>query len=92
MLGLGVSEVTADRHATNHPNDQPTNRPTNRPRRYSRWAAAQGYKVTVAERSPGEEAGIKSCELVVEGRFAYGLLKGGAGPFGTQAWKERACF
>ncbi|GBF89816.1 peptide chain release factor, chloroplastic [Raphidocelis subcapitata] len=48
-------------------------------RMYTRWAAAQGYKVTVAERSAGEEAGIKSCELLVEGRFAYGLLKGEKG-------------
>ena len=32
--------------------------------------------MSVPERTPGEEAGVKSVELVVEGRLAYGYLKG----------------
>lgn len=47
------------------------------PLRYERWASAQGFKVSTVERTPGEEAGVKSVELTVEGRFAYGYLKGG---------------
>jgi hypothetical protein len=47
------------------------------PDRYTRWAASQGYRVATAERTAGEEAGVKSVELMVEGRFAYGYLKGG---------------
>lgn len=45
-------------------------------RMYSRWCSAQGYKVVVNDRQEGEEAGIKSVELSVEGRYAYGYLKG----------------
>ncbi|KAI8464346.1 MAG: peptide chain release factor 2-like protein [Monoraphidium minutum] len=48
-------------------------------RMYTRWAAAQGYRVTVSERTAGEEAGVKSVELAVEGRLAYGYLKGEKG-------------
>ncbi len=33
--------------------------------------------MTVSERTAGEEAGLKSAELLVEGRYAYGFLKGG---------------
>jgi peptide chain release factor 2 len=43
-------------------------------RMYSRWAEQQGYVVKVVEKSPGEEAGIKSVTFEVEGRFAYGYL------------------
>jgi peptide chain release factor 2 len=39
----------------------------------------QGFSVDCTERSVGEEAGIKSVELRVVGRFAYGYLKGEAG-------------
>lgn len=45
-------------------------------RMYSRWAGARGYSVAVGDRSAGEEAGIKSVELTVRGRWAYGHLKG----------------
>jgi hypothetical protein len=48
-----------------------------------RWCEAQGYKVRLVDRSPGEEAGLKSAELEVEGRFAYGYLKGEKG---THRW------
>jgi len=44
-------------------------------RMYTRWAERQGYKVHLAELSEGDEAGIKSATLEVEGRYAYGYLK-----------------
>jgi len=44
-------------------------------RMYMRWAQQHGYKVTYLEESPGEEAGIKSCTVKVEGPNAYGWLK-----------------
>lgn len=44
-------------------------------RMYTRWAEQQNYKVTLTEESPGEEAGIKSVTLEIEGRYAYGYLK-----------------
>ena len=44
-------------------------------RMYSRWAEKQGYKITTAEVSEGEEAGIKSVTLEIEGRYAFGYLK-----------------
>ncbi len=44
-------------------------------RMYIRWAEKNGYKVTLLEESPGEEAGIKSATLKIEGANAYGWLK-----------------
>jgi len=44
-------------------------------RMYMRWAEQRGYKVSVLERSDGEEAGIKSTTLSIEGDQAYGWLK-----------------
>jgi len=44
-------------------------------RMYTRWSERQGYKVRLAELSEGDEAGIKSATLEVEGRYAYGYLK-----------------
>lgn len=44
-------------------------------RMYSRWADSQGYKVHLAEISEGDEAGLKSATLEIEGRYAYGYLK-----------------
>jgi peptide chain release factor 2 len=44
-------------------------------RMYMRWAEAHGYKVEFIEESPGEEAGIKSATLKVNGENAYGWLK-----------------
>lgn len=44
-------------------------------RMYSRWAQKAGYKITPLERSDGEEAGIKSAAIRVEGENAYGWLK-----------------
>jgi peptide chain release factor 2 len=44
-------------------------------RMYTRWGEAHGYKVHMAEFSEGDEAGIKSATLEIEGRYAYGYLK-----------------
>ncbi len=44
-------------------------------RMYTRWAEQQGYQAKLTEESPGEEAGIKSATLEIEGRYAFGYLK-----------------
>lgn len=44
-------------------------------RMYTRWAEQHGYKVEWIEESPGEEAGIKSATLRIQGRNAYGWLQ-----------------
>lgn len=45
-------------------------------RMYIMWAEKQGFKVREVDFQKGEEAGIKSVTLEVEGEFAYGYLKG----------------
>ena len=44
-------------------------------RMYSRWGERNGYKVTVTDLLEGDEAGIKSATLQIEGDYAYGCLK-----------------
>jgi peptide chain release factor 2 len=44
-------------------------------RMYSRYADKNGFKVKVADMQDGDEAGIKSCTLEIEGEYAYGYLK-----------------
>lgn len=44
-------------------------------RLYMRWAEQHGYKVSLLEQSSGEEAGIKSATVRIEGGRAYGWLK-----------------
>jgi peptide chain release factor 2 len=44
-------------------------------RMYLRWAEKNGYSTEILDRSVGEEAGIKSVTLLVEGKYAYGYLK-----------------
>ena len=44
-------------------------------RMYTRWAEDHGYKVYLTESSEGDEAGIKSATLEIEGKYAYGYLK-----------------
>lgn len=44
-------------------------------RMYNHWAEQHGMKVTVLDYLDGEEAGIKSASILVEGRNAYGYLK-----------------
>ena len=43
-------------------------------RLYQRWAERRGFKIELVEATPGDEAGIKSATLTVDGRHAYGLL------------------
>ncbi len=44
-------------------------------RMYLRWAERKGFKGRILDSSPGEEAGIKSALVEVQGRLAYGYLK-----------------
>ena len=44
-------------------------------RMYTRWAEANGYKVSIANYQDGDEAGIKTATLNIEGDYAYGYLK-----------------
>ena len=44
-------------------------------RMYLEWAGKRGYRIRVVERIDGEEAGIKTAVVVIEGEFAYGYLK-----------------
>ncbi len=44
-------------------------------RMYTRWADSHGFKVNVTDILDGDEAGIKSATIVVEGENAYGYLK-----------------
>jgi peptide chain release factor 2 len=48
-------------------------------RMLSRYAQRQGWKVDLLDEQPAEEAGIKSATLLVEGPYAYGLLKAETG-------------
>jgi len=43
-------------------------------RMYLRWAERKGFRASVIDSVPGEEAGLKSATLLVEGENAYGLL------------------
>ena len=45
-------------------------------RMYLRWADRHGFKVEMMDEVAGEEAGIKSTTLRIEGKNAYGLLQG----------------
>ncbi|RLT81010.1 peptide chain release factor 2 [Bacteroides acidifaciens] len=45
-------------------------------RMYLRYAETNGYKATIANLQEGDEAGIKTCTINLEGGFAYGYLKG----------------
>ncbi len=44
-------------------------------RAYTRWAEAHNFKVTITDVLSGEEAGIKTVTLFIEGAYAYGFLK-----------------
>jgi peptide chain release factor 2 len=44
-------------------------------RMYSRYVEKCGYKMKIADMQNGDEVGIKSCTLEIEGEFAYGYLK-----------------
>ena len=45
-------------------------------RMYMRWAESHGHKVTISDLQEGDEAGIKSVTMEIEGgEYAYGYLK-----------------
>lgn len=44
-------------------------------RMYLRWFEQKGYTATVVDETLGEEAGLKSATVIVEGEYAYGFLK-----------------
>ncbi len=44
-------------------------------RMYTRWAEDKGFKITTLDYLDGEEAGVKSVTLRIEGEYAYGYLK-----------------
>ncbi len=48
-------------------------------RMYTRWAERKGYKTTVVDYQEGEQAGIKSASIEIEGDFAFGYLKSESG-------------
>ena len=65
-------------------------------RMYMRWAERNGYKVTVTDELEGEDAGIKSVTMQVEGDYAFGYLKAESGvhrlvrisPFNAQGKRQ----
>jgi len=65
-------------------------------RMYVRWAQSKGYSTNILERMTGDEAGIKSVEIEILGRFAYGYLRGEKGthrlvrqsPFNAKAARQ----
>lgn len=44
-------------------------------RMYTRWAEKKGWKVTLLDKSEGDEAGIKSATIKITGKFAFGYTK-----------------
>ncbi|WP_246804622.1 peptide chain release factor 2 [Desulfosarcina cetonica] len=48
-------------------------------RMYLRWVEGKGFKSTIIDFQPGEEAGIKSVTFTATGPFAYGFLKSESG-------------
>jgi peptide chain release factor 2 len=67
-------------------------------RMYMRWGEQQGFKVAVLDKQNGEEAGIKSATLSIEGEYAFGYLRSEAGvhrlvrisPFDASARRQTA--
>ena len=44
-------------------------------RMYAKWAEKKGFKVSLIDMLPGEEAGIKNLTAIIKGVYAYGYLK-----------------
>ncbi len=44
-------------------------------RMYLRWADARGYRTEILDRTEGEEAGLKSVTIAIDGQYAYGYLR-----------------
>ena len=65
-------------------------------RMYNRWGTAHGFKVSTLDYQDGDEAGLKSASILIEGPNAYGLLKGENGvhrlvrvsPFDAQSRRQ----
>lgn len=65
-------------------------------RMYVRWAERQGYTTRILDKAAGEEAGIKSVEIEINGHLAYGYLAGEKGthrlvrqsPFNAKAARQ----
>jgi peptide chain release factor 2 len=63
---------------------------------YTRWAEKRGFAYTVIDSLPGEEAGLKSVSMEIEGNFVYGMLKAEIGvhrlvrisPFNAQGKRQ----
>jgi peptide chain release factor 2 len=48
-------------------------------RMYMRWSEQKGFRASLVDSTPGEEAGIKSATVLIEGENAYGMLAGESG-------------
>jgi len=67
-------------------------------RLYLRWCERKGFKTEVLDHQPGEEAGIKSASILVEGEWAFGFLRSENGvhrlvrisPFDANARRQTA--
>lgn len=65
-------------------------------RMYLRWAEKHEFKTQILDQSAGEEVGLKSATILIEGELAYGYLKGENGvhrlvrqsPFNAKASRE----
>lgn len=65
-------------------------------RMYTRWAAAHNFKLSVLDYLDGDEAGLKSASILIEGENAYGYLKSENGvhrlvrvsPFDSQSRRQ----
>lgn len=44
-------------------------------RMYLRWAESHGYEAEILDMTPGEEAGVKSVTIAMDGPYAYGYLR-----------------
>lgn len=48
-------------------------------RMYLKYCDKQGFKYELIDRNEGDEAGVKSCTILIEGDYAYGYLKAESG-------------
>jgi peptide chain release factor 2 len=48
-------------------------------RMYMRWSEQKNFRASLVDSTPGEEAGIKSATVLIEGENAYGMLAGESG-------------
>jgi peptide chain release factor 2 len=44
-------------------------------RMYTRWAERRGFAADVLDLTPGDEAGVKSATIKIDGKYAYGYLR-----------------